>query len=153
MANKGTGEAFTCSERHPVPELVIARLEALPCRCHFSSQPAKLYEQVLLAVLRHTEPLLRRLELGGMTFSSARRMEDFIVRHGRTLTSLVLDSCPMHVELDPPQPPARTWTDVCNRFNEELQALVDFDIVVYAFAFFKEPEDALRAGGVQPEGC
>ncbi|KAI8977804.1 hypothetical protein BD414DRAFT_539054 [Trametes punicea] len=69
-------------------------------------------------------PALRHLELGGIMFDHHCRIEDFVVRHGETLASLALDSCPMHVTTlgeDPPRP----WRAVCDRFAEALSALVD----------------------------
>ncbi|KAI0331548.1 hypothetical protein GY45DRAFT_1322127 [Cubamyces sp. BRFM 1775] len=68
-------------------------------------------------------PNLRYLELGAIMFDNRRHTENFIVQHGRTLRTLVLDSCPMHVRLlqDPPRP----WRDVCDRFAEALEVLVD----------------------------
>ncbi|KAI9068944.1 hypothetical protein FKP32DRAFT_101185 [Trametes sanguinea] len=72
-------------------------------------------------------PALRRLELGGIMFDDHRRIEDFIVRHGKTLTTLVLDSCPMYIP-PPGEMPTRPWHDVCDRFAEGLEALVDLQI-------------------------
>ncbi|KAI0697209.1 hypothetical protein C8T65DRAFT_698196 [Cerioporus squamosus] len=74
-------------------------------------------------------PALQHLALGGITFTNARRVEDFIARHRHTLTSLVLDSCPMHFG-DGLDAPDRTWAEVCDRFNEELQALVDLEVTL-----------------------
>ncbi|TFK86948.1 hypothetical protein K466DRAFT_132381 [Polyporus arcularius HHB13444] len=74
-------------------------------------------------------PALQHLALGGVTFSFARRIEDFVVRHRRTLMSLTLDSCPMHIAggLGPPD---RTWAEVCDRFNEELQVLIELEVTL-----------------------
>ncbi|KAI0370727.1 hypothetical protein BV20DRAFT_239304 [Pilatotrama ljubarskyi] len=72
-------------------------------------------------------PALRRLELGGIMFDHHRRIEDFIVRHGQSLVTLVLDSCPMHVEsLD--GAPERPWREVCDRLARELEALIDLRV-------------------------
>ena len=75
-------------------------------------------------------PALQHLALSGVMFSSARRVEDFVARHRHTLTSLVLDSCPMHVDDGFNNGPERTWAEVCDRFNAELQALVDLEITL-----------------------
>ncbi|KAH9895944.1 hypothetical protein C8Q73DRAFT_690181 [Cubamyces lactineus] len=69
-------------------------------------------------------PMLRYLELGGITFDHDRLTEDFIVRHGQTLTSLVLDSCPMYIG-STVHGPLRPWREVCDRFAETLEVLVD----------------------------
>ncbi|KAH9895930.1 hypothetical protein C8Q73DRAFT_789726 [Cubamyces lactineus] len=69
-------------------------------------------------------PVLRHLELGGITFDHHRRIEDFIVRHGKTLATLVLDSCPMHMPNNN-DGPLWSWCDVCDRFAENLEGLVD----------------------------
>lgn len=68
-------------------------------------------------------PMLRYLELGGFIFDHHRRTEDFIVRQGQTLTTLVLDSCSMYMSLG--QDPIRPWRDVCDRFADTLEVLID----------------------------
>ncbi|CDO69734.1 hypothetical protein BN946_scf184697.g6 [Trametes cinnabarina] len=72
-------------------------------------------------------PALRRLELGGIMFDDHCRIEDFIVRHGKTLAALTLDSCPMYIR-PPGEMPTRPWHAVCDRFTESLEALVDLQI-------------------------
>ena len=89
-----------------------------------SDQPVGLMPHVELAALFY--PALRHLTLGGVMFTPARRAEDFVARHRRTLASLVLDSCPMHI--DNGAAPERTWGAVCERFHDELEALVDLHI-------------------------
>lgn len=89
-----------------------------------SEQPVGADPHVELGALYY--PALRRLELSGVVFTSARRVEDFVVRHRRTLAELVLDSCPMYVGGN--LAPARTWAEVCDRFHEELEVLVDVQI-------------------------
>ena len=68
-------------------------------------------------------PVLRRIKLDRVALDHHRRIEDFIVAHGRTLRTLVLDSCPMRASFEggPPRP----WHLVCNRFAESLEVLVD----------------------------
>ncbi|KAI0660203.1 hypothetical protein C8Q70DRAFT_81366 [Cubamyces menziesii] len=68
-------------------------------------------------------PVLHRIKLDRIALDHHRRIEDFIVAHGRTLRTLVLDSCPMRVSFEggPPRP----WHLVCNRFAETLEVLVD----------------------------
>ncbi|RPD54601.1 hypothetical protein L226DRAFT_575106 [Lentinus tigrinus ALCF2SS1-7] len=92
-----------------------------------SDQPVGRVPHVELGGLFY--PALQHLALGGVTFTGARRVEDFVARHRRTLTSLVLDSCPMHVT-ERLNGPDRTWAEVCDRFNAELQELVDLDITL-----------------------
>lgn len=54
-----------------------------------------------------------------------RLVEDFIIRHGRTLQHLTLDTCPIHIGGVQGAPP-RTWSNVLMRFTEKLTVLLDF---------------------------
>ncbi|KAI0331534.1 hypothetical protein GY45DRAFT_1369860 [Cubamyces sp. BRFM 1775] len=69
-------------------------------------------------------PVLRHLELGGIMLEHDQRIERFIELHGKTLTELVLDSCPMYMP-DDGGGPLRPWRDVCDRFSKTLEVLVD----------------------------
>lgn len=57
--------------------------------------------------------------------------EDFIVRHGKTLKKLKLQSCTISIP-DDRSTPVRSWTVVWNRFADELTKLVELD-VEYSF--------------------
>ena len=51
-------------------------------------------------------------------------MEDFSVRHKARLETLVLDACAMYLDEWTSRPP-HTWSDVWNRFEFELDNLMD----------------------------
>ncbi|KAH9832333.1 uncharacterized protein C8Q71DRAFT_272612 [Rhodofomes roseus] len=69
-------------------------------------------------------PSLCSLKLGGFCFDIDSNLEDFILRHQTTLTSLVLDSCPMHTGATfRNKIPQRKWSQVFDRLEVGLTEL------------------------------
>ncbi|EKM51062.1 uncharacterized protein PHACADRAFT_165687 [Phanerochaete carnosa HHB-10118-sp] len=89
----------------------------------FSDQPIGQFPTVDLSWLRF--PRLMTLNLTGFVFSEHCLTEDFIVYHGRTLRSLMLDTCPMHVG-NTDDTPLRPWALLYQRFSDKLTALLEF---------------------------
>lgn len=91
----------------------------------FTDQPVGQFPAVDLSWLRF--PHLRKLSLNGFMFNEQRLIEDFIVRHGRTLTHLTLDTCPIHIGGAQGAPP-RPWSAILSRFTSKLSTLLNFEI-------------------------
>ena len=68
-------------------------------------------------------PRLRHLKLGGFCFDMINSLETFIVSHAPTLTSLVLDSCPLWTGKVFHRIPQRPWSQIFARFEEQLTHL------------------------------
>ena len=92
----------------------------------FTDQPVGQFPPIDLSWLRF--PLLTNLTLTGFMFNEQRLVEDFIIRHGRTLQHLTLDTCPIHIGGAQGTPP-RTWASILQRFTEKLSMLLDFKTV------------------------
>ncbi|KAI0338726.1 hypothetical protein BDW22DRAFT_670595 [Trametopsis cervina] len=92
----------------------------------FSDQPVGQFPAVDLSWLRF--PHLTTLSLNGFMFNEQRLVEDFIVRHGRTLEHITLDTCPIHIGGVEGMPP-RTWASILQRFTDKLPALLDLQMV------------------------
>ncbi|ETW80566.1 hypothetical protein HETIRDRAFT_452132 [Heterobasidion irregulare TC 32-1] len=67
-------------------------------------------------------PALRSISLGCILFNEETHVEDFIVRHRRTLRSLWLHSCRIAIH-GPGQGPPRFWSEVFTRFADVLEEL------------------------------
>ncbi|KAH9071387.1 hypothetical protein EDB83DRAFT_2363182 [Lactarius deliciosus] len=86
-----------------------------------------------------TFPHLTSLSLSNFVWDDVRvnpwaailEAEDFIVRHGKTLKKLELQSCMICVPRNRPMP-VRSWAAVWKRFADELTELVDL-VVGYRF--------------------
>ena len=89
----------------------------------FSDQPIGQFPTVDLSWLRFSR--LTTLTLNGFTFNEQGLAEDFVVAHGRTLRSLTLDTCPMHIG-GKDGTPLRTWAQVYQRFADRLPNLLEF---------------------------
>ncbi|KAI0703408.1 hypothetical protein BC835DRAFT_1021874 [Cytidiella melzeri] len=89
----------------------------------FTDQPVGQFPPIDLSWLRF--PHLTTLSLNGFMLNEQRLVEDFVVRHGRTLEHLVLDTCSIHIGGVEDTPP-RTWANVLQRFVEKLTVLLEF---------------------------
>ena len=70
-------------------------------------------------------PRLRHLKLGGFCFDMNENLETFIVNHAPTLTSLVLDSCPLWTGKEfKNRIPKRLWSQIFARFERHLTQLM-----------------------------
>ena len=67
-------------------------------------------------------PALRFVSLVCILFNEETHVEDFIVRHRRTLRSLWLHSCRIAIH-GPGQGPPRFWSEVFTRFADVLEEL------------------------------
>ncbi|KAH9018947.1 hypothetical protein EDB85DRAFT_2010217 [Lactarius pseudohatsudake] len=87
-----------------------------------------------------TFPHLTSLSLSNFVWDDVRvnpravvlEAEDFIVRHGKTLKKLKLQSCKICVPRNRPTP-VRSWAAVWKRFADELTELVDLVVGYYNF--------------------
>ncbi|KAH9911834.1 uncharacterized protein B0H18DRAFT_1058557 [Fomitopsis serialis] len=106
-----------------LPDYVLAPAQSLTSLSMTSDQPVgSVWPGIDFSVLHF--PALRRLKLGGFCFDTSSHLEDFIIKHQNTLTSLVLDSCPMHTGDDfQNKTPRRKWSQVFARFDEGLTEL------------------------------
>lgn len=120
LDNQDFWEAFW---QEYLPEYVLAPAQSLTSLSITSDQPVgSEWPGIDFSILNF--PALRRLKLGGFCFDTSSRLEDFIIKHQATLTSLVLDSCPMHTGDDfRNKTPRRKWSQVFVRFDEELTGL------------------------------
>lgn len=110
-----------------VPERFLEPAQSkLQCLTLFSDQPVGQVPSIDLSWLRF--PHLTTLTLIGFMFNEERLVEDFIVRHGRTLQHLTLDTCPIHIGGAEGTPP-RTWSVILQRFSEKLTMILDFRTV------------------------
>ncbi|KAH9161292.1 hypothetical protein EDB89DRAFT_2080743 [Lactarius sanguifluus] len=114
--------------------LPAANLESLSMSCNI--EPGSLIRLNLSSI---TFPRLTSLSLSNFAWDDVRcdpevvvsQVEDFIVRHGRTLQKLELHNCMIFIPLYRPTP-VRSWAAVWNRFADELSKLVDL-VVEYNF--------------------
>lgn len=82
-----------------------------------------------------TFPCLTSLSLSNFAWDDTRldpqcatlAAEEFIVRHGKTLKKLELESCKITIP-HPRSTPVRSWTAVWNRFSDQLTELVDLNV-------------------------
>lgn len=89
----------------------------------FSDQPIGQFPTVDLSWLRF--PRLTTLTLNGFVFNEHSLTEDFVVYHGRTLRSLTLDTCSMHIG-GKQSVPSRSWALVYQRLADRLTGLLEF---------------------------
>lgn len=68
-------------------------------------------------------PALTFISLTGILFNEETHVEDFIVRHKRTLRTLSLQSCNIAIH-DPIQGPPRFWSQIYTRFADVLEELM-----------------------------
>ncbi|KAH8993861.1 hypothetical protein EDB86DRAFT_1315852 [Lactarius hatsudake] len=109
-------------------------LESLSMSCNF-----KCGSLIRLDLRSVTFPHLTSLSLSNFVWDDVRvdrravvlEAEDFIVRHGKTLKKLELQSCMICVMENRPTP-VRSWAAVWKRFADELTELVDL-VVGYRF--------------------
>ncbi|KAF8152616.1 hypothetical protein B0H34DRAFT_810437 [Crassisporium funariophilum] len=75
-----------------------------------------------------TFPDLTSLHLGMIVLNNNQNIgvEKFISRHGSTLVTLELMSCPADVDQENPNPHARKWSDIWARFEQTLPRLNTF---------------------------
>jgi hypothetical protein len=82
-----------------------------------------------------TFPCLQSLSLSGFAWNDTRldpqcvtlEVEEFIVRHGKTLKKLELQRCSIIIR-HTRTAPVRSWTTVWNRFADQLTELVDLNV-------------------------
>lgn len=91
-------------------------------------------------------PRLQHLKLGGFCFDMSDCLESFIVNHAPTLTSLVLDSCPLWTGNNfQNKMPKRKWSQIFARFEEHLTHLTYLRVMCkYARLWGLNTEDSLR---------
>jgi hypothetical protein len=89
----------------------------------FSDQPIGQFPTVDLSWLRL--PQLTALTLSGFTFNEQCLSEDFVVYHGRTLRSLMLDTCAIFLGGEDGNP-LHPWALVYQRFADKLTELLEF---------------------------
>ncbi|KAH9030890.1 hypothetical protein EDB85DRAFT_2290300 [Lactarius pseudohatsudake] len=110
-------------------------LESLSMSCNF-----KCGSLIRLDLGSVTFPHLTSLSLSNFVWDDVRvnpravvlEAEDFIVRHGKTLKKLKLQSCKICVPRNRPTP-VRSWAAVWKRFADELTELVDLVVGYYNF--------------------
>lgn len=79
-------------------------------------------------------PRLQHLKLGGFCSDLNDSLETFIVNHGATLASLVLDSCPLWTGNDfRNKMPKRHWSQIFARFEEHLTNLTHLRVMCKFF--------------------
>ncbi|ETW80567.1 hypothetical protein HETIRDRAFT_427592 [Heterobasidion irregulare TC 32-1] len=78
-------------------------------------------------------PALTFISLTGILFNEETHVEDFIVRHKRTLRTLSLQSCNIAIH-DPIQGPPRFWSQIYTRFADVLEELMWRPILIGRYA-------------------